>query len=614
MDNKAIETLAIDTVRNLAVRSNYLDQYIPDNDKEPFFDGFIYLYCQGGKCKENYRGRVAVQIKGTQKTLKTNKDGNIQFPVDTVDLKGYKSEGGVVYFVVLVSRNGSKQKLYYCDLLPTRIIEILRTVGVQMSITLIFKPLPMKPDRLHTLLSSFYDHKMRQSVLQDIKELPSLDALQATGAIKNMELAVLATRAYHNPIEAFLNEDVYIYAKPNGMDVHYPLGLITDTVERVVSHDVYKKITIGEVCFYNQYSVLHYTGKDILKIGQSITITLPPFGSKTSKLTPHVRYQPCTSLRNRVRDLAFWIAFMEAEGFYVNGEFISFRAEEKQRIKRVGDAKNELLKLRKIINALDILHICEDIELDKLEDKDWHNLAILSKAFVDKRKIETLREDLPITFFMNIGRLCIALVRSAFDPDGTAEIFDIFDNHYQYGFLINDIQHFAPPCATMDRDSWMKISNIPYDDIKPSFERTYMQHKDPEIFSVANNTLIVMLLAYDSSHKVQLLETSKQMANWILDEAPDEVLSLPIRLINALQTICRSRGLDKEERLNLLNIAEDPHAEERLRTGAYLLLKNQEAAEMHFKLMDNNTQELFRQWPIYKFWRNEAKAMNNYVE
>ena len=609
MDNKAIETLAVNTVRGLAVKSNYLDQYIPDNDKEPFFDGFIYLYYQGGKCKENYRGRVAVQIKGTQKALKTDKAGNIKFPVDTVDLKGYQSEGGVVYFVVWVSRNGSKQKLYYCDLLPTRVLKILNTVGVQMYITLNFKPLPMKPGRLHTLLSSFYDHKMRQSVLHDIKTLPSLDALQATGAIKNMELAVLATKAYHNPIEAFLNEDIYIYAKPNGMSAHYPLGLITDTVERVVSHEVYKKISIGNVCFYNQYSVLHYTGKDILKLGQSITITLPPFGSKTSKLTPKVRYQPCTSLRNRVQDLAFWIAFMEMEGFNVNGEFISFKAEEKQSINVAEDAKKELLTLRKIINALDILHISEDIDLDKLEDKDWHELAILSRAFIDKRKIETLREDLPITFFMNIGRLCIALARSAFDPDGTAEIFDIFDNHYQYGFMINDVQHFAPPCATMDQDSWMKISNIPYDDIQPSFVRIYNQHKDPEIFSVANNTLIVMLLAYDSSHKALLLEISMQMAKWILDEGPDDVLLYSIRLINALQTVCRRRELDKEERLNLLRIAEDPHAEERLRTGAYLLLKNQEAAEMHFQLMDDDTKELFRQWPIYHFWKNKGEQL-----
>jgi hypothetical protein len=62
MDAKAIETLAINAIRERLVLSDRLDQFIQENDKEPSVDGFVNLYSPGGKTKENYLGRVAVQI------------------------------------------------------------------------------------------------------------------------------------------------------------------------------------------------------------------------------------------------------------------------------------------------------------------------------------------------------------------------------------------------------------------------------------------------------------------------------------------------------------------------------------------------------------------------
>ena len=43
MDNKAIETLSVNAVKNSIVTSDFLDQFINDNDKEPSWDG-LYTY------------------------------------------------------------------------------------------------------------------------------------------------------------------------------------------------------------------------------------------------------------------------------------------------------------------------------------------------------------------------------------------------------------------------------------------------------------------------------------------------------------------------------------------------------------------------------------------
>lgn len=64
MDNKAIETLSVNAVKNSIVTSDFLDQFINDNDKEPSWDGAIYIYDNKSKKKSNFVGRMPVQIKG----------------------------------------------------------------------------------------------------------------------------------------------------------------------------------------------------------------------------------------------------------------------------------------------------------------------------------------------------------------------------------------------------------------------------------------------------------------------------------------------------------------------------------------------------------------------
>ena len=66
MDKKAIETLSVNAVRDSIVTSDFLDQFIADNDKEPTWDGFVYIYGDKSKKKDKLKGRLPVQIKGTE--------------------------------------------------------------------------------------------------------------------------------------------------------------------------------------------------------------------------------------------------------------------------------------------------------------------------------------------------------------------------------------------------------------------------------------------------------------------------------------------------------------------------------------------------------------------
>ena len=118
-----IETLATSAVKDSIAKTDLLSPYINEKDKEPSWDGNIYLYKSADKSKSNLKGRVPVQIKGCS-TVDLAHD-RIKFSVDCKDLENYLQDGGVIYFVVGVSEDGEQKKIYYAPLLPVNLQEIL---------------------------------------------------------------------------------------------------------------------------------------------------------------------------------------------------------------------------------------------------------------------------------------------------------------------------------------------------------------------------------------------------------------------------------------------------------------------------------------------------------
>ena len=109
MDKKAIETLSVNAVRDSIVTSDFLDQFIADNDKEPSWDGFVYIYEDNSKKKDKLKGRIPVQVKG--KECDDFSRDEISYSMSIADLKNYLYDGGAILFVVYISKTGQK-KIY----------------------------------------------------------------------------------------------------------------------------------------------------------------------------------------------------------------------------------------------------------------------------------------------------------------------------------------------------------------------------------------------------------------------------------------------------------------------------------------------------------------------
>lgn len=63
MNSVKIEKLSINNLRLLIAKHPLLDDYINDNDKEPSWDGSIYVYSKDSLKVEETQYQVPVQVK-----------------------------------------------------------------------------------------------------------------------------------------------------------------------------------------------------------------------------------------------------------------------------------------------------------------------------------------------------------------------------------------------------------------------------------------------------------------------------------------------------------------------------------------------------------------------
>ncbi len=115
-----------------------------------------------------------------------------------------------------------------------------------------------------------------------------------------------------------------------------------------------------------------------------------------------------------------------------------------------------------------------------------------------------------------------------------------------------------------------------------------------------------LLTAYDKSNDTRkdLLQTARDLAAWLVaTEIDKNTLDLARRKINLWQTLKRIAPLDRDIQKEAFQLAEDSSQSEEIRVGAYLILDNQFAAESHFALLPEETQEEFKKFPIFRYWR-----------
>ena len=596
MDRKAIETLSVNAVRDSVVVSDFLDQFIADNDKEPTWDGFVYIYSDKSKKKKKLKGRLPVQIKGTEKDDFSKEE--ISFPVSTTDLNNYLYDGGVVFFVVYIGHNGLTRQIYYAELPPIKLRVYLADAKEQKSKSIKLKKFPTDPNEKAMIFFQCLENCQKQASFSSA-QLLSLEELESQGVLEGITVPV-STVGGIDPKTALLKNEVYIYAKIKGSAIPQPIEAIPQKLTTQETRDA--QVSVGDRLFYSTVRVVQDAETITTIFGESLSI-------KTSKndRTVKISYKNSDKLRTLIVDLDFLLSYIEAGSFQWNGvdlpfdyngaDFSNFKLEEE---------KSRLEYAKKIVALLDLFGCKKDLSIKTLKDKDWKHIGYLVTAFVDKEPVEHLRTDLPPIMTIDIGELkFIVCLRKIEGKDGTYSIFDFFKTEMSLVYE-NEAGEKLPisQYVILHADDLIKADNIRYDVLLPSFQNT-AQHE--ETITRANFFLLELLEAYDKANsRTEFLSVARSFSDWIF-VSNDGSLPYDVKLLNKLQIEKRERALTIDEVKELFRVIETPGVREDVLVGAYLLLDQQAAAELHFEKLDKQLQEEFKKYPIFHFLERKRR-------
>lgn len=601
MDAKQIEEVAVEYIKKRVNLTDFLSSYIPTNDKEPSWDGSIYIYKSNRKANDNLNGRLPVQVKGHYSTDLT--ESEISFPIEIAHLKNYQSDGGVLFFVVYLHENEDRTDFvyhaYYLELTPVRLMNILAgCTQRQKKVSIHLKTLPTDRDLFSSMALNCLEHCRKQESFSKA-ELPTVKELSEKGVLEGIQLFVSGFGPQSRAITALVSSDTYLYAKIEGCAVPQPLsGEITN---KSVIYTLEREVSVAGTVFYTNYRVEITEELSKIHIGDSFEIVLPN-DNTTSKMNFKVSHM----LRKLAKDLPFIIAVIENLCLTIGNQTLELNESQLDLSTfNLEKAKEDAETASYLVTMLDKQGCIDDIDLNTLTDTDWQNLERLAIATNEQKAIPNLMPNLHPILRMKIGALqFILLFQCTQENENSYYISNVLDfNQPIYTEKATDDEKLPVPVSVIyKKEDYISVSNIIFDRLLPQFREYEMTSY---IYDMANDVMLRMLGAYDEAsgkRKELLYDTALAFAEW-LEKAPDNVWDRRISILNRLQIIKRKRAFNPEETNALFCITAASSDRMDVMVGAYLLLDQQGQANFYLQKMNKEERDRLLSYPIGHFWK-----------
>ena len=541
MNSKQIEETAVHIVGLYFSNAHTISPYISSNDKEPCWDGNLYIYSNEPMKNSTLYGRVPVQIKGKFFKDKVCKN-DITYSVSLVDLKNYMRDGGIIYFVVGIWENF--YKIYYAKLTPLKLKTYIKHCKRE-SASIKLTELKEYSFDIDCEIRDFYDNCKVQTGntdnTVDIKDIfSSKKAVNLTffaSALKNNEQCKISEYLAKHP--------VYLYAETtdgfNNM-VLRPVG--DEDLSLNFKESIPAEVKVGDKVYYNEIQrTCKQNGNILIYIGRSLRMEISSDGNVNRNINFKLNE---TELSSWIKEAEFIFKIAETKCFEIDK--VCFKLNGNEENKYIDWCRNRLRFAKKIQSVLSALHVNKELVIKEFSQDEINTINILYKALCEQDEI-SINESLPPIFTVSLSNLCLALFASK-TPTGKYRI-------YSYKDVTGDISYTDSntnvPAKTsiyswFQTDGFKIVSNIDYDDILPSYKKVYIENHN--VTQRANNDMLMMILAYDENHDDKLLKSSKDLCEWLISiNEKDEVNTY---FLNLMQIIKRKRDLTNEERKEIM--------------------------------------------------------------
>ena len=516
ISKKDIEERALLKFKEFLVYSKRMSQYLSENDKEPTWDGHIYLYSCNHKIKENQIGRIPVQIKGTE--VIRFKRTKFKFSIDTVDLKAYLLEP-TVYVVCQEKRGSMDRELFYRFLLPETVKKILSGHKGQASVTVLMKPLS-DSDTFAEMLQMFLIDRSRQLGFAH-KQTPSMQAALRRG----LQLQLSAPKKFPNfaHLYGYLSQnESFLYAKNDEeFGTIVPIG--GGPFRFSFSKHEDEEIKVGDRVFFEGYTHEIKNGRDYIIAGDGmLTIDLPM--SEKDK-TPVKLSITCPSTY--------------LDDFVKHGELVM--ALKEHRVITIGDCdidigkkgiEGDIVQLEKTLSfwkvlqeTLEKLHVKRKLEVDKISADDERALSLIIDCVHDGKLVTLDNPPEPGVYVFEIANLNLLLYLAKGTPL-KYYIGDIFDSGVTFKVSVDEGSTWTPTCVfsyLRDDRLWQVCDNIDFSAIEKCYDS--VQPKEGDFIKVIEDDLRYINFSMNElsqnqtnpSRESELRDAYNRLENWLSD-------------------------------------------------------------------------------------------------
>lgn len=575
-----IEEIAVLAVRNEIVKySDTLVAYIDTKEKTPMWDGYIYVYKQNSKYKSNkeFEGKIGVQVKG-KIVQKLSKD-NSKYSIKVDYLKAYqKDRKGILLFVVEII-DYANTKLYYANLLPVDLNEILNRVKEEQEyVTIDIKPINEKSSSSLKMICLNFLKNANEQMNIPIKNINEIQE------IKEIKIPIVGEEKYFE--DYLFNNDIYSYAIDKETNTKIALPKLQE-LQKFSTNKV--SVVVNGRQYYNNMTFVKNKTEEYVLYGKSTKIFL-----NQNKVTFKIK----GNVYERIHDTEFIIDLVENKALTIDNKYIDLKVNVKSSEEKIyiENIKKDLERLEKIKNLFEKFNILFDIDLDNLSDTDWKNLDMLI-YINDGNRIEKITESK--LYNIEIAHYKIAFI-AIIDENNRTNIYNYFSDlsSIMRVFYYDENKKEVPISVyiNMKMTTLLEYSNINFDVIKETFNSL---DSNEETLERCNLWMLEVLKAYDQSKENMVLDLAKYINERIMEHRNNNV-----DIINKMQILKRHRDLNVDEKETLYCLREEDK-DMMIQCAIAILLENKSDFERYFSKLNNEEKDNFRNFPIFNLINKE---------
>lgn len=585
MNPNQIELLAVNAVEDFFAKIKRINPMIPLADKEPSWDGFLYLYSDDSMKKDSLIGRIPIQVKGKQGEFVES----LSYPVKTSDLRNYMREGGCIYFVVLIN-DKQERKIFHRMLTPVELQNILKGHEQQKSINVKMKPLDGSDDDVYHSLVDFY-RDMKKQTGSPIKTLSLKDLVD--GNYDTFRFSLSGFDASKESLESFITRKaICLYVKPmdaNASDIPIKEGRCF----LKLIQNVKQAVSVNGIVFYNSFEKTNEKNKIILGIGHCLKVA---FDSQNPiEMSVNIKLE-ATELKAMVQDIRFVLAAIENKSFKIGDYQVDIPSNNESK-KLCALLKGEYARLQRVEILLEQLHVIKNLDLSTMQNVDWETLKILTAGILDEKEL-TLNVKESRLYNIKVGNLMFLLLVCQ-QKSGKFRIFDYFTPPSALK-LISPEGYEASKYAVLEVDGYVRYDNIDFSNILPSISALKAKHDcflDYAKYEVFNMLKACGKLDDDKEKRTILLNMSSDIIDWMIEETKDADEKQAYECYAYLVKFLKN-SLTEEDIATLNGILYSDKVDDPLKASVALLLKNKSAFDVFYSKMTKDEKENFKKLPF----------------